>query len=116
MLDVSDVLIEEHYGHLKDKPFFESIRNYIQSSPVIVMALVGINAVSAIRLVVGPTAGFEADAGSVRGDFSMSKQSNLVHASDSVENGISEVKRFFKDDELFNYKKIDTDFIYSDSK
>ncbi|OGI71823.1 nucleoside-diphosphate kinase [Candidatus Nomurabacteria bacterium RIFCSPHIGHO2_02_FULL_38_15] len=116
MLDVSDVLIEEHYGHLKDKPFFESIRNYIQSSPVIVMALVGINAVSAIRLVVGPTAGFEADAGSIRGDFSMSKQSNLVHASDSVENGISEVKRFFKDDELFNYKKIDTDFIYSDSK
>lgn len=116
MLHVSDILIEEHYGHLKDKPFFEGIRQYIQSSPVVVMALTGINTVSSVRTIVGPTKGYEAQAGTIRGDFSMSTQSNIVHASDSIEGGIEEVKRFFSDEELFAYRKIDTDFIYSDSK
>lgn len=116
MMTVEDALIEEHYAHIKDKPFFPGIKSFMQACPVVVMALEGINAVSAIRLIVGPTKGYEADAGSIRGDFSLSTQSNIVHASDSIENGIIEVKRFFKDDELFKYKKVDTDFIYADEK
>jgi len=114
MMDLEDVVLEAHYAHLKDKPFFEGLKKFMKSSPVIIMALSGINAVSAVRLIVGPTKGHEADAGSIRGDFSMSTQSNIVHASDSVENAKDEIARFFKDDEIFSYKKHDFDFVHSD--
>ena len=113
MTELGDVLLENHYAHLKDKPFFESLKKYMKSSPVIVMALSGFNAVSATRLIVGPTRGYEADAGSIRGDFSISGQANIVHASDSVENAEEEIKRFFIDGELFSYEKIDTPFLNS---
>jgi nucleoside-diphosphate kinase len=72
--------------------------------------------VSAIRLIVGPTRAWEANAGTIRGDYSLSTQSNIVHASDSIETGEIEVKRFFAEEELFNYQKIDTDFIYAEHK
>jgi len=107
MMQLEDVLIEEHYHHHKDKPFFDSIKRYIKSSPVVVMALSGINTVSAVRLIVGPTKGYEADAGSIRGDFSMSVQTNIVHASESKEIAEAEIARFFRPEELFDYKKID---------
>lgn len=116
MMTVEDTVLKEHYAHIADKPFFPGILNYMKTCPVIVMAVSGINAISAIRLIVGPTRGYEADAGSIRGDFSMSAQSNLVHASDSIEAGENEIKRFFKSEELFSYAKIDTDLIYSEHK
>ena len=116
MMSIEDATLEEHYSHIKDKPFFPGIRDFMKSSPVVVMALEGINAISSIRMIVGVTKGWEADAGTIRGDFSLSTQSNLVHASDSVENGEIEVARFFKADELFSYEKIDTDFIYAEHK
>ena len=114
MMRIEDVVIEEHYKHLKDRPFFQTLKNYMQSSPVVVMVLAGVNAISATRLIVGPTKGYEADAGSIRGDLSLSGQSNLVHVSDSSENAKQEVKRFFEDDELFDYKKPDDKLIYSE--
>jgi nucleoside-diphosphate kinase len=116
MIGVEDAVLEEHYAHIKDKPFFPGIRDFMKSSPVIVMALEGINAVSAIRLLVGPTKAWEANAGTIRGDFSLSTQSNIVHASDSVEAGVLEISRFFAEDEIFSYTKIDTDFVYSEHK
>src|SRR3989338_11355783 len=116
MMGIEDALLDEHYAHIKDKPFFPGIRDFMKSCPVIVMAVEGINAISAIRLIVGPTKAWEADAGTIRGDFSMSTQSNIVHASESIEAGESEVKRFFVDEELFAYKKIDTDFVYAEHK
>jgi nucleoside-diphosphate kinase len=116
MMSIEDTLLEEHYAHIKDKPFFPGIRDFMKSCPVIVMAVEGINVVSSLRLIVGPTKGWEADAGTIRGDFSLSTQSNIVHASDSVESGEIEVKRFFVEEEIFNYKKIDTDFIYAEHK
>lgn len=116
MMSIEDATLEEHYSHIKDKPFFPGIRDFMKSCPVIVMSLEGVNAISSIRMIVGVTKGWEADAGTIRGDFSLSTQSNLVHASDSVENGEIEVARFFKADELFTYEKIDTDFIYAEHK
>lgn len=116
MMSIKDALIEEHYAHIKDKPFFPGTRDFMTVCPVVVMALSGINAVSAIRLIVGPTKAWEANAGTIRGDYSLSTQSNIVHASDSVETGEIEVKRFFADEEIFSYKKIDTDFIYAEHK
>lgn len=114
MFQLEDALLEAHYAHIKDKPFFVGIKNYMKSSPVVVMVLSGINAVSATRIIVGPTKGYEADAGSIRGDLSLSMQSNIVHASDTVENGTVEVARFFSDKELFDYKRTDFDYIYAD--
>ncbi|MFH1402488.1 MAG: nucleoside-diphosphate kinase [Patescibacteria group bacterium] len=114
MTKIGDVLLDEHYKHLKDKPFFNSLKNYMQSSPVVLMALSGVNSISATRLIVGPTKGYEADAGSIRGDYSLSGQSNLVHASDSPENAEEEIKRFFNESELFNYEKSDYKLIYSE--
>lgn len=114
MIQLEDALLEAHYAHIKDKPFFGGIKAFMKSAPVVVMALSGIEAVSATRLIVGPTKGYEASAGTIRGDFSLSTQSNIVHASDSVENGVVEVARFFKEDEIFAYKRNDFDFIHAD--
>ncbi len=116
MMQLEDILLEEHYEHHKDKPFFDSIKRYMKSAPVVVMAISGFNAVNAVRLIVGPTKGYEADAGSIRGDFSMSIQTNIVHASESQEIAETEIARFFKPNELFDYKKIDFEFIYGEDE
>ncbi|MDQ5971291.1 MAG: nucleoside-diphosphate kinase [Patescibacteria group bacterium] len=116
MISIQDAVLEEHYAHIKDKPFFPGIRDFMKASPVVVMAVDGINTISALRLLVGPTKAWEANAGTIRGDFSLSTQSNIVHASDSIENGEIEVKRFFESNEIFEYQKIDTDFIYAEHK
>ncbi len=113
MTKLSDVLLEEHYSHIADKPFFPGVKDFMQSAPVILMALSGYNAVKATRLIVGITDASEADAGTIRGDLALSMQSNLVHASDSVENGEEEVKRFFTEDELFGYERPDAKMVYS---
>lgn len=116
MMSVEDALLEEHYAHIKDKPFFPGVRDFMKLCPVVVVAVEGINAVSALRLLVGPTKAWEANAGTIRGDFSLSTQSNIVHASDTIENGEIEVTRFFEESEIFSYSKIDTDFIYAEHK
>lgn len=116
MLSINDLLVDEHYAHHKDKPFFEGLKKYMQSSPVVVVVLQGFEAINAIRLIVGPTKGREADAGSIRGDFAMSVQYNIIHASDSIENAKDEVARFFKADELFDWKKVDLEMIYGEDE
>ncbi|MHB1163543.1 MAG: nucleoside-diphosphate kinase [Minisyncoccota bacterium] len=111
MVQLEDAIIDAHYVHIKDRPFFVGIKNFMKTSPVIVMALSGINAVDATRLIVGPTKAYEALAGTIRGDLSLSTQSNIVHASDGVESARAEVERFFSEDEIFEYKRNDFDFI-----
>lgn len=111
MVQLEDAMIDAHYVHIKDKPFFVGIKNFMKTSPVVVMVLSGIGAVAATRLIVGPTKAYEADAGTIRGDLSLSTQSNMVHASDSVENGIEEIARFFTADEVFEYKRNDFNYI-----
>ena len=76
------------------------------------IVLEGFEAIDAIRLIVGPTKGRAADAGSIRGDFAMSVQYNIIHASDSDESAKQEISRFFSGDELFDYEKIDLNYIY----
>jgi len=114
MTRLEDVILDEHYSHLTDKPFFNDLKNFMKSEPVILMALAGINAITATRLIVGQTDGVTADAGTIRGDFALSTQSNIVHASDSVENGEIEIKRFFKEEELFDYQKPEAKFVFSE--
>jgi len=116
MTRLDDVLLSEHYAHHKDKPFFEGIKKYMKSAPVIMMVLEGLEVVKAVRLITGITKGREADAGTIRGDFAMSSQCNMIHASDSVENAEKEIYRFFNEDELFDYKRLDFDFIYGEEE
>lgn len=100
MLQVSQALAEKHYEVHKGKGFFPKLINYITSSPVVVMAFEGPNAVTAARATIGSTKPFESPAGTIRGDFALEVDYNLVHGSDSPENGVKEVANFFTESEL----------------
>lgn len=116
MVKLDGVILSEHYAHHKDKPFFESLTKFMKSSPCVVVVLEGLEAIKVVRFICGKTSGREADCGTIRGDFSMSAQANIVHASDSAETAKIEIKRFFKEEELFDYKKIDFEFIYGEEE
>ena len=100
MMRLSDEILREHYAHLADKPFFPEIQGFMQSSPVVALAMRGENAITRVRDMVGPTDSTVAEKGTIRGDFGQDKMKNVVHASDSVENGQAEIKRFFAEGEL----------------
>ena len=116
MTQLDDKILAEHYSHLADKPFFPRIANFMKKWPVIVMVLEGLEAVDSVRLITGETLGRKADAGTIRGDFSMSIQANIVHASDSIENAEKEIKRFFKMEELFKWERLDLEVLYAEDE
>ena len=100
---LSDELLSEHYAHLKDKPFFQRVKDSMNVCPVIVCCWKGKDAVRVIRTLTGVTNGREAQPGTIRGDYSMSMQENIIHTSDSKETAATEIKRFFNENELFDY-------------
>lgn len=116
MMKLDDKLLAKHYAHHRSKPFFKDLVDFMKSSPVVAMVLEGVEAVEAVRLICGPTLGRKADAGSIRGDFSMSQQHNIIHASDSKEVAEKEIWRFFNTDEIFDYSKIDLTAVYTDEE
>jgi nucleoside-diphosphate kinase len=116
MLYLDDDILNEHYSHLRAKPFFGRLKNFMKSAPSIVGVLEGNNAVSVVRELVGETRGYDARAGTIRGDFSISGSCNVIHASDSVVNADLEIIRFFKDEELFDYEKVDLNYIYAEDE
>jgi nucleoside-diphosphate kinase len=95
MMALSDEMLNDHYSHLTDKPFFPEIVEFMQSLPVIVMTLQGGNAVTRVRDLVGVTDPTEANEGTIRKQFGTDVMRNVVHASDSVENAEAEIERFF---------------------
>lgn len=103
MMQLDEAILREHYAHLVDRPFFPLILASMMATPVIVMSLKGKDAVKIVRLMTGVTNGREALPGTIRGDFSVSGQENIVHASDSVENAEIELNRFFRPGEIFDY-------------
>lgn len=107
MLQLDDALINEHYGFLSDKPFYPGIVTYMKSSPIVAMAIRGANAVKTIRTMSGATNPVEALPGTIRGDFALSIDGNIMHASDSVETANEELARFFKTEEIFDYERLD---------
>jgi nucleoside-diphosphate kinase len=106
MLQVSDQLARQHYAVHEGKSFFEPLIEYITSAPVVVMALEGPQAVQAARNTIGATKPVEATAGSIRGDFGMMVGRNLVHGSDSPENGAAEIALWFDESELVSYERV----------
>lgn len=113
---LKDEILTEHYSHLKDKPFFKGILKFMKSTPAILMVIEGSNAIEVVRNLTGPTYGVEAPAGTIRGDYSLSRQNTIIHASDSLENAEKEIKRFFKKEEIHKYDKVDFDMIYSEDE
>lgn len=116
MIQLNEVMLKEHYAKHVDKPFFAGLARYMSASPIVAIALSGINALSATRTILGPTKSHTAPGGTIRGDFAMSGQTNLVHASDPEEDPEAEIRRFFRPEELFSYKKIDFDWIYGEEE
>ncbi len=112
MMRLDKAVLAAHYAHIVDKPFYGDVESFMQSSPVVVLALEGYECVDSVRLVVGATNPRQATAGTIRGDLAMGNGRNLIHASDSPKNGQEEVKRFFKPDELFDYVKENLPQIY----
>lgn len=112
MMRLDEAVLREHYAHIADKPFFPGVSNFMQHSPVVVLCLEGLEVVEAVRLITGITKARSAEAGSIRGDFAMSVACNVIHASDTVENAKAEVKRFFTEEEIFEYSKSEYEFVY----
>lgn len=104
MIQLDDDLLEEHYSHLADKPFFPTIAEFMSRAPVLALCLEGLEAVDVCRKLCGVTNSRSAEPGTIRGDLGISMQCNLVHASDSVKTAKAEVDRFFGDGELFEYE------------
>ena len=104
MMSLSDEILAEHYSHIADKPFFPSVRDFMQESPVIALALAGENTISRVRDLLGPTDSKEAAPGTIRGDFGDkgpdAKMRNICHASDGPEAAQDELTRFFAPGEL----------------
>jgi len=101
MIRCTPEVLRQHYAHVADKPFYPPLEKFMLSSPVIVAALKGYGAVDRVRDLVGPTDSRKAPKGTIRGDFGTDNRVNIVHASDSPENGQIEISRFFKPEEIF---------------
>ncbi|MDE6654503.1 MAG: nucleoside-diphosphate kinase [Muribaculaceae bacterium] len=113
MMQLDEKILREHYAHLVDRPFFPMLLRSMTATPVIVACLSGKDAVAVVRAMTGATNSRVAAPGTIRGDFGMSGQENIIHASDSVENAQIELARFFSPDEIFDYTPITTPAIYS---
>lgn len=113
MMQLTEELLNEHYAHLRTKPFFQRVKDSMMASPVIACCYEGVDAVQTVRTMAGPTNGRLAAPGTIRGDYSMSFQENVVHTSDSPENANVELRRFFREDELFEYVQCTFPFLYA---
>ncbi|MDE6283498.1 MAG: nucleoside-diphosphate kinase [Muribaculaceae bacterium] len=113
MMRLTEKLLREHYAHLVERPFFPLLLKSMMATPVIVMAIKGVDAVEVVRAITGVTNARKALPGTIRGDFGMSGQENIVHASDSPENAAIEIARFFSADEVFDYTPLVLPALYS---
>ncbi len=116
MVKMSPGLAKEHYAHLVDKPFYPGLEKFMTNEPILVFVLEGQEAVEVVRKIVGVTNSRKADAGTVRGDYSMSTGRNTIHASDSIETARAEITRFFAPEELFDYNLKVWDYIYAEDE
>jgi nucleoside-diphosphate kinase len=116
MMRLSDSLLDEHYSHLVGRPFFPEIKTFMQLTPVVACCFEGVDVVNTVRQLCGITKAREADPGTIRGEFAMSIQTNLIHCSDALETAKVEVPRFFKPEELFDYADVLEHYIYNSNE
>jgi nucleoside-diphosphate kinase len=104
-------LAEKHYAVHKGKPFYDSLLKFLTSGPTVAVALEGREAVAVVRGMMGATDGAKSPPGTIRGDYALSVQNNLIHGSDSAENAAAEVALWFKPDELVSYSPVDATWV-----
>lgn len=105
--------LKEHYAKHMDKGFYEELIKYMSSIPSVLVVLEGKEVIAIVRKMVGSTQGREAGPGTIRGDYSVSNQSNIVHASENEKAAKAEIERFFTKKEIYDYQKMNFDWIYS---
>jgi len=106
LMQISKELAERHYAPHKGKPFYPGLIRYITSGPVVVMVLAGTGCIDICRKLMGRTFGYEAEPGTIRGDFGASKTYNLVHGSDSPETAETEIALYFQPEEMLDYQTV----------
>jgi nucleoside-diphosphate kinase len=111
LLQVSRELAEKHYAVHKGKPFYESLLSFLTSGPTVALVWEGREAVAVCRSLMGLTDGAKSPPGTIRGDYAISVQNNLVHGSDSVENAAIEIALWFKPEELVNFTTTDANWV-----
>ncbi len=100
VIQLDESLLNEHYAHVADLPFFPEIAQFMSSCPVIAMVLEGENVIQGVRDLLGPTDSTIAPKGTIRGDLGTDRMRNVVHASDSPESALAEINRFFEADQI----------------
>ena len=116
LMKIPTSLAETHYEPHKGKPFYAGLVKFMTSSPVIVLALAGKDAIAISRKMMGATFGSKAEPGTIRGDFGVSNSFNLVHGSDSAESAVRELGLFFKPDELLDWTPVSQAWVYDMTK
>ena len=116
MIRIPQQLAETHYEPHKGKPFYPGLVKFMTSSPVLVLALAGKDAIAISRKMMGATFGSKAEPGTIRGDFGVSNSFNLIHGSDSPESAQRELKLFFKTEELLDWVPAGQGWIFDLSK
>ena len=116
MMQLTDEVLSEHYAHLSDKPFFQRVKDSMMTAPVVALCLSGVDAIASVRALTGATNGRKAEPGTIRGSYCMSFQENIVHASDSPEAAEAELKRFFKDEEILEWKESRFEYLYANDE
>lgn len=112
-----DKVAEEWYSHIKDKDFFPRVRKFMTSTPIVALLIEGYLAVEVVRRLCGEKRkGYEAEMGSIRGDFSMSGGQNIVHSSDSEESAKREITMMFSKDDIFEYQSATECLIYDEDE
>ncbi len=112
MMNMTDEVIDEWYSHHKDKPFFPSLKAFMTSYPIVAMVWEGMEAASVVRKMIGITQARQADPGTIRGDFAISTQMNLIHASESEEAATRELGILFSDTDIFTWERTDSPHLY----
>ncbi len=104
MMRITPDLARKHYAEHVEKPFFDELVSYISSAPVIAMVFEGDSAVTLVRKICGATAAMTAEAGTIRGDYALHTNINIIHSSDSPENAQRELQLFFKPEDYFSWE------------
>jgi len=116
MLRVTPELSKQHYAEHVQKPFYSNLEKFITASPIVAMVIEGLEAIRVVREMLGATSGLKAAPGTIRGDFSSSRQMNLVHASDGPDAAAREIALYFKNDELLAYTPTLTPWFRADDE
>ena len=111
LVQASRGLAEQHYAVHKGKPFYDSLLQFLTSGPTVALVLEGREAVVVARTLIGATDGVKSPPGTIRGDYALSVQNNLIHGSDSPENAAAEINLWFRAEELVGYHPVDTPWV-----